>query len=233
MPRLSGESLAENQRQNGKRVRSQAGQRVVPNPQKPGPKRLGKQKYADEVPNGIPRSKGRLASEFASGRPAAYSLALGNRVCEAVARGKSLASVETDLKLGWQTLDQWCDQFPEFNEKLARARRKRARHYADEIAEIADDRSNDVFEIQTEHGIKQIPNGVAPQRDRLRIGARQWLMERWNPEEFAPPSKLELTGKDGGPVLLEQLTLLAMQQIEAERDKPVDVTPVPGKLGKG
>jgi hypothetical protein len=29
-------------------------------------------------------------------------------------------------------------------------------------------------------------------------------MERYAPEEFAPPSKLELTGKDGGPILLER-----------------------------
>jgi hypothetical protein len=70
--------------------------------------------------------------------------------------------------------------------------------------------------MNTQFGPIEKPNTVANQRDKLRVSTRQWLIERWAPGEFTPPAKLELTGKDGGPLLLEQLTLLAVKQVEQE-----------------
>lgn len=104
---------------------------------------------------------------------------------------------------------------------------------SDEITAIADNESRDVVEVLTKDGsTRTIPNGVAAQRDRLRIMSRQWLMERWSPQEYAPPNKMELTGAGGGPVLLEQLTLLAMKQIEAEQGKAEDLPVLNGPKGE-
>ena len=111
-----------------------------------------------------------------------------------------------------------------FKERLALARRIAARHFGDEIRAIADDDSRDLVKVPTADGERLLVNNAANQRDRLRIGARQWLAERWAPEDFAPPSRVELTGKDRGPLLLEQLTLLAVQQIEQDA-KVVDGAP--------
>jgi hypothetical protein len=41
-------------------------------------------------------------------------------------------------------------------------------------------------------------------------------MQKWNPQRYGDAQRLELTGADGGPVLLAQLSLLAMAKLEAE-----------------
>jgi hypothetical protein len=43
------------------------------------------------------------------------------------------------------------------------------------------------------------------------------LIEKWAPKQYGATSRLELTGADGGPILLQQITLVAMRELEAER----------------
>lgn len=98
------------------------------------------------------------------------------------------------------------------------ARASRADHFADEIKEISDDTGRDMVEIETKGGaVRVVPNPAAATRDRLQCDTRKWLMERWNPAKYGRQERLELTGAGGGPILLEQITLVAMQRIEAER----------------
>jgi hypothetical protein len=94
---------------------------------------------------------------------------------------------------------------------------------ADEIVEISDESSADWVEWEMRDGqIRGMPNPAAAARARLRVETRKFLMEKWAPKQFGSLQRLELTGANGGPILLEQITLLAMRELEAERAQVID-----------
>jgi hypothetical protein len=98
------------------------------------------------------------------------------------------------------------------------AREARAHRYADEVIVIADDASRDYIEFETPTGrIRREPNHELVQRSRLRVDVRKFLMEKWAPGRYGAAARLELTGPNGGPILLEQITLVAMRELEMER----------------
>jgi hypothetical protein len=101
---------------------------------------------------------------------------------------------------------------------MADAREQKAHRYADQVTEIADANTNDWIELTTKAGSKmRIPNTELVQRSRLRTDVRLKLMAMWAPKVYGQKSQLELTGPNGGPILLEQITLVAMRELEAER----------------
>jgi hypothetical protein len=101
------------------------------------------------------------------------------------------------------------------------AREQKAHRYADQITEIADASTNDWIELTTKAGSKmRTPNTELVQRSRLRTDVRLKLMAMWAPKVYGQASRLELTGPNGGPILLEQITLVAMRELEAERESP-------------
>jgi hypothetical protein len=51
----------------------------------------------------------------------------------------------------------------------------------------------------------------------MRVETRKYLMEKWSPHHYGPIQRLELTGAGGGPILLEQITMVAVARLEAER----------------
>jgi hypothetical protein len=88
----------------------------------------------------------------------------------------------------------------------------------EESLAIADDSGKDWIEYETVAGrIRREPNSENIQRSRLRVDYRKWLIEKWSPKQYGATSRLELTGADGGPILLQQITLVAMRELEAER----------------
>jgi hypothetical protein len=88
----------------------------------------------------------------------------------------------------------------------------------EESLAIADDSGKDWIEYETVSGrVRREPNSEAIQRSRLRVDYRKWLAEKWAPKQYGATSRLELTGADGGPILLQQITLVAMRELEAER----------------
>ena len=64
-------------------------------------------------------------------------------------------------------------------EQYAKAKEQGIERFADEIAEIADDESQDIFN----------PSKVA--RDRLRIDSRKWLLSKLIPKKYG--DKLDVT----------------------------------------
>jgi hypothetical protein len=152
------------------------------------------------------------------GRPTKYSPARAKLICDAIASGQTAREFAATQEIPWQSVCNWRDQHPEFAAQLKAAQAARAEHMAAEILEISDDSSADWIEYETPTGrIRREPNHELVQRARLRVETRKYLMEKWSPHNYGPMQRLELTGAGGGPILLEQLTLITMQRLAADR----------------
>jgi len=153
-----------------------------------------------------------------TGRPTKYSVARAKRICDAIAAGRTAREIAATQEIPWQTVCNWRDQHPEFAAQLKAAQAARAELMAEEILEIADDSSADFVEFETPSGrIRREPNQELVQRSRLRVETRKYLMEKWSPHHYGPIQRLELTGAGGSPILLEQITMVAMARLDAER----------------
>jgi len=153
-----------------------------------------------------------------TGRPTKYSAARAKLICDAIGSGQTAREIAAAQGTPWQTICNWRDRYPEFAAQLKAAQAARAELMAAEILEIADDSSADFIEFETPSGrIRREPNHELVQRSRLRVETRKYLMEKWSPKEYGNVNRLELTGAGGGPILLEQLTLVAMERLQAER----------------
>jgi hypothetical protein len=75
-------------------------------------------------------------------------------------------------------------QDEKFADMLLEARISGLEAMADELLDIADDGSNDWMERETRAGIVIQLNSEAVQRSKLRLEARQWLLERLRRELY-------------------------------------------------
>jgi len=136
---------------------------------------------------------------MAAGRPSSYSPEIAQRICDELARGKSLRRIcEADDMPADRTVFRWLDSNEEFRQQYARAREEQAEHYAHEIIEIADDGSNDTYEDDDGH-VKT--NYDVIQRSRLRVDARKWIAAKLLPKKYGEMKHIEHSGS----VTLEQL----------------------------
>jgi hypothetical protein len=152
------------------------------------------------------------------GRPTKYTPEIGRAIAHDWAMGETRDQLSDKYAIPYDTLLNWERTFPEFKQQMDAAREIKAHRYADQVIEIADDKTQDWIELTTKAGSKsRIPNHELVQRSRLRVDIRMKMMERWAPQFYGQASRLELTGAGGGPILLEQITLVAMRELEAER----------------
>lgn len=107
---------------------------------------------------------------------------------------------------GLTTIWEWKDEDPELADILLRAQELWCRAQMRKTIEIADDQSRDILEVQESYVnkkgelktyIKTTSDNTAVNRDRLRIGARQWAMARLAPKIFGDKLQQEIAGKDG------------------------------------
>lgn len=99
---------------------------------------------------------------------------------------------------------RWLASNEAFRNQYARAKSVQADVMAEEITEIADDGTNDWMERQGQNGeaIGWQLNGEHVQRSRVRIDARKWLMGKLAPKKYGESSSLELSGANGGPIVI-------------------------------
>lgn len=118
------------------------------------------------------------------GRPSKFTQALADRICARLAAGETLRAVCRDDGMpAPQTVLRWTAKSDVFAEQYAKARETGYRLMADDLTEIADDKSGD------------------PARDRLRLDTRKWLLSKALPKVYG--DKLQHTGEGGsGPVAL-------------------------------
>src|SRR5690349_12259180 len=107
----------------------------------------------------------------APGRPSDYTPELGEAICARLLDGEGLRSLCRDEEMpSTRTVLRWLDRFEDFRRQYVRARELAMELMAEEIIEIADDRSGDV--VYDEAGVQHL-NSEFARRSAIRIEARK------------------------------------------------------------
>ena len=135
-----------------------------------------------------------------AGRPSSHTSDLAGAICERLSQGESLRKICSGEDMpSKSTVMRWLAGNEEFRGQYARARDAQADYYAEEILEISDDGSHDTYE--TEDG-RTVVNSEVVQRSRLRVDSRKWLASKLAPKKYGDKVMAELSGADGGPIIL-------------------------------
>lgn len=125
---------------------------------------------------------------MAGGRPADYTDEIGDRICEELAKGRSLNSIcKAEDMPDDSTVYRWIlathnTDLDQFRDKYALAREIQYQRMADEIVDIADDGTNDYVIANSEEGELCRVNPEAIGRSRLRVDTRKWFMSKVLPK---------------------------------------------------
>lgn len=133
------------------------------------------------------------------GRPTIYTEKLAAEICSRIASGESVRSIGRDETMpNAATIFDWALNNKSFSEQYEQARRIQADQMFEELAEIADDGSNDWMEKELQNGeIVDMPNHEHIQRSKLRVDTRKWALSKMLPKRFG--DKLDVTS-DGKPL---------------------------------
>ena len=133
------------------------------------------------------------------GRPSTYSQAIADEICQRLSCGETLTKILKEKNIAQSVVWCWRKEHPDFQKAYAQARVEQQECWADEIMEISDDATNDT--IKTEDGRERCDNEWV-QRSRLRVDTRKWLMARIFASQYGDKTQTEISGKDGGPVVI-------------------------------
>jgi outer membrane lipoprotein-sorting protein len=112
------------------------------------------------------------------GRPTIYSEDLANKICDRIAFGRSLRSVCEDSDIpNKMTVLRWLRDKPDFRAQYEISRKELIELEADRLLEIADNSDED------------------PQRSRLMVDARKWLLSKLVPKKYGDRIELEQSGE--------------------------------------
>lgn len=116
------------------------------------------------------------------GRPTDYSLELAAEICARLVNGDSLRKIcIADDMPCIATIYVWFSKHSEFVEQYARAREDQADTLADEIIDIADDKTGDT--IVDKDGNERADTEWI-NRSRLRVDARKWVASKLKPKKY-------------------------------------------------
>jgi len=114
------------------------------------------------------------------GSSSSFDQAIFDRICGSIAGGKSLREICKAAEMpARETFLRWVAKDEALALRYAEAQNLRAEHYFDEIIDIAD-------------------KGVDPQKTRVQIDARKWVLARMNPKKYGEKLTQEVTGEGGG-----------------------------------
>lgn len=114
---------------------------------------------------------------------------LGTQLCERLARGELLKNICDDLGIAPHTPWRWATDDPDgFGKAYARAREDQAHAIADQAMTIADE---------------EVVDAVASARNRLRVDTRKWLASKIAPRSYGDRTQHEVSGADGGPLVVK------------------------------
>lgn len=133
-----------------------------------------------------------------TGRPADYTQAIGDAICERLADGESLRAICLDEGMPSKSaVFRWLGQNDAFRDQYARAREEQAEHYADELVGISDE--DDTIVKDMGDGLTAVVfDSVAVARNKLRIDTRKWVASKLKPKKYG--DKLELAGNAESPL---------------------------------
>jgi len=135
------------------------------------------------------------------GRPSDYTPEQTLVICERLAKGESLRAVCREEGMpDISTLFRWMEAHPEFRAQYVRAREVQAEVFADELAEICDDGSNDWMARNDPDNPGWVANGEHIQRSKLRVDTRKWVASKLL-KSYADKTQVQ----HSGTISLEQL----------------------------
>jgi hypothetical protein len=117
------------------------------------------------------------------GRPSEYCADRAAEICGRMAEGESLKSICRDDRMpDIKTVYRWMMANAEFRHQYACAREDQADTMADEIIDIADEKTEDA------------------NSRRVRIDARKWVAAKLKPKKYGDKVETTVQGPGGGPV---------------------------------
>ena len=122
--------------------------------------------------------------------PTKFSPKIAETLCVAIAAGSSLRTVCKQPGMPARfTVLRWLasGDYPEF-----------VAAYQGAFAAQADAIEEDMAEIET----KLLRGRMDPQRARVALASMQWRAERRAPKKYGTKIQQEITGRDGGPVVI-------------------------------
>lgn len=138
-----------------------------------------------------------------TGRPSKFTEELALAICSIIASGESLRKLcQRPGMPHIDTVREWLIQKPLFSAQYARAREAQADLLADEIIEIADDKSQDILDIAEGGDSRMITNSAAVQRAKLQVDARKWKASQMAPKRWGQ-QQTQVTGPDGGALAIK------------------------------
>lgn len=123
-----------------------------------------------------------------------------------LAAGESLRAICRDEGFPDEsTVRRWSVEDEDFAPQYARARAAGYEKMADEIVEISDE--TEVEATYKDEGVTLDLSSTGVMRNRLRVDTRKWLLSKMLPKKFGDKLTTELTGPDGGPVVVENVVV--------------------------
>ncbi len=138
-------------------------------------------------------------------RKSTFDPKIADRICERIGTGETLRAIcREDGNPSYVTFYTWIKENPELAERFADARARGFDAIAAECLEIADDATNDFMDRKDADGevVGQQLNAEHVQRSKLRIETRLKLLAKWDPKRYGEKIETQITGKDGGPVVM-------------------------------
>lgn len=143
-----------------------------------------------------------------AGRPSDYTPELADAICERIAEGESLRRICRDDEMpNKSTVFRWLAENGEFATKYAHAREAQADVLADEMVDIADTPMVGVKTKTNDKGEVETTEGDMIEHRKLQISTRQWIAEKLKPKKYGAFKAVELTGANGGPVVIQATTV--------------------------
>lgn len=141
------------------------------------------------------------------GRPTKYDPSYCDKARELGAKGYSREMISAELGVSWSTLLGWVEVHPDFQEALEDAKTLELMFFE---------------KLAIDHLVEK------PQGNRLNTGLWSRSMAARFPKKYRENSKMEVVGKDDGPVQIDAVhdigaglinDLLAIRQKDADNDK--------------
>ena len=123
------------------------------------------------------------------GRPTVITAAVRKDILERIAVGEPLRSICRDESMpARQTIYRLLGSDEEFRTAFEASRKIGLEALADDLLDLADDGRED------------------PQRSKLQIDTRKWLLSKFLPKQYGERVATELSGPDGGAIQVDSLS---------------------------
>lgn len=162
------------------------------------------------------------------GRPTLYSKELAEKIIELIESGVSETQLSKKKDMpSLRTIQYWKDKHPDFLQRSARARQISAERFREEALRIAKETSD--FADDVANGKKVTIGGVPlVEIPKGYVEAKKLLVQELNREaairddsRFGDRRKVQMTGKDDGPIEIKQefdLANVTTENLKAVRE---------------